>query len=104
TGEKHFNLVFSIAEANADGHDRMQAAIGADGRLTIVWRDMQGQKDVATVLAATGFAAPATGQYAYDADATDVDGDTLTYSLGTAPSGATIDPATGVVRWTPHAP
>jgi len=40
--------------------------------------------------------------YSYDADATDVDPtDTLTWSLALAPAGATIDPATGLVAWTP---
>jgi hypothetical protein len=39
--------------------------------------------------------------YSYDVDASDPDGDTLTYSLTTAPSGMTIDSATGLVSWTP---
>jgi VCBS repeat-containing protein len=33
--------------------------------------------------------------------ATDPDGDVLTYSLDDPPTGATIDPLTGVFRWTP---
>jgi hypothetical protein len=32
-------------------------------------------------------------------NATDPDGDTLTYSLKTAPSGMVIEPATGLIRW-----
>lgn len=40
--------------------------------------------------------------YSYDANANDPDaGDVLTYSLTTAPVGMTINPATGVVSWTP---
>jgi len=39
--------------------------------------------------------------YTYDVDATDPDGDTLTYSLTTNPSGMTINSATGVINWTP---
>jgi len=40
--------------------------------------------------------------YAYDVDATDPDtGDTLTFSLPTAPAGMTIDPASGLIEWTP---
>lgn len=35
----------------------------------------------------------------YQVRATDPDGDTLTYSLKDAPSGMTIDPATGAIRW-----
>ena len=37
--------------------------------------------------------------YTYDVDATDVDGDTLTYSLTDNPNGMVIDPSTGVITW-----
>ncbi|HEV8298910.1 MAG TPA: putative Ig domain-containing protein, partial [Acidimicrobiales bacterium] len=46
-------------------------------------------------------AAKATREYRYDADATDVDGDPLTYSFSSAPAGMTIDATTGLIRWTP---
>ncbi len=39
--------------------------------------------------------------YSYDVDATDSDGDTLTYSLTTKPSGMTINSSTGLITWTP---
>ncbi|NLX56889.1 MAG: tandem-95 repeat protein, partial [Planctomycetaceae bacterium] len=40
--------------------------------------------------------------YRYDVNATDPDvGDTLTYSLTTAPSGMTINASTGLISWTP---
>jgi hypothetical protein len=40
--------------------------------------------------------------YSYDVQANDIDvGDTLTYSLITAPSGMTIDPTIGLISWTP---
>ncbi|HDK25601.1 MAG TPA: hypothetical protein ENG48_00750 [Candidatus Atribacteria bacterium] len=39
--------------------------------------------------------------YTYDVDATDLNGDTLTYSLITCPSGMTINSTTGVITWTP---
>ncbi|MGA1840051.1 MAG: PKD domain-containing protein [bacterium] len=39
--------------------------------------------------------------YTYDVDATDPDGDTLTYSLTTAPSGMAIDAASGLITWVP---
>ncbi|MGH8547581.1 MAG: putative Ig domain-containing protein [Methylococcales bacterium] len=43
--------------------------------------------------------------YSYDVDATDPDaGDVLTYLLTTAPAGMTIDPATGLIAWTPISP
>jgi len=41
--------------------------------------------------------------YAYDADATDADGDILTYALVTGPDGMTVDNSTGAVSWVPAA-
>ena len=41
-------------------------------------------------------------RYLYDADATDPDGDTITYSLLAAPSGMTIDAQSGMVEWHPQ--
>ena len=111
-GGQRLQFAFSIAEANADGRDRMQASIDAAGRLTIEWQDGERDDrrgdcrddDDGTVLRASGFKAPAqTASYRYDADAIDIDGDTLTYTLVQGPSGASIDAATGVVTWTPAA-
>ena len=39
--------------------------------------------------------------YTYDVDATDPDGDILTYLLTTSPSGMSIDAPTGLITWTP---
>ena len=39
--------------------------------------------------------------YSYDVNASDADGDTLTYSLITSPLGMTIDSFSGLVTWTP---
>jgi hypothetical protein len=39
--------------------------------------------------------------YIYDAEATDLEEDTLTYSLLTAPNGMTIEGNTGKISWTP---
>ena len=41
------------------------------------------------------------GVYTYQAQTLDADGDEVTYSLPTAPTGATIDPVTGLLTWTP---
>ena len=41
--------------------------------------------------------------YTYDVEATDPNGDTLTYSLTTGPTGMTINSNTGVISWTPAA-
>lgn len=39
--------------------------------------------------------------YHYDANASDPDGDVLTYVLSQAPSGMSIDSSTGSIQWTP---
>ena len=41
--------------------------------------------------------------YTYDVEATDVDGDTLVYSLASSPIGMTINSSSGVIIWTPSA-
>ena len=41
--------------------------------------------------------------YTYTVEATDPDGDTLTYSLTDSPAGMTIDENNGVISWTPTA-
>jgi RHS repeat-associated protein len=42
--------------------------------------------------------------YEYALQANDPDGDPLKYRLGQAPAGMTIDPDTGLIRWTPTTP
>ena len=61
------------------------------------------------------FVSPATGvqlgsipvsidtQYLYQVRAVDPEGDPLTYQLTQAPAGMQIDPATGLITWTPTA-
>jgi len=41
--------------------------------------------------------------YTYDVEATDPDGDTITYSLTNSPTDMTINSITGVISWTPAA-
>lgn len=41
----------------------------------------------------------AQGTYTYDVDATDPDGDAITYSLTTAPPNMTINATTGLISW-----
>ena len=42
--------------------------------------------------------------YSYDVNASDANGDTLTYSLTQAPTGMTINASTGLIAWTPTSP
>ena len=72
-----------------------------------------GTPDTVTITAALGDRAPmiistpvthgAVGQlFRYDVDALELDtGDVLTFSLDTSPAGMFIDPATGLITWTP---
>ncbi len=54
-----------------------------------------------TIDSTPSFSATEGSPYSYDVNASDPDGDTLTYSLTTAPTGMTIDSASGVISWTP---
>ena len=74
---------------------------------------MYGQADISFVAGGTGgnqnpvitttaiTTATENTAYAYDVDATDADGDTLTYSLTTGPTGMTINASSGLINWTP---
>ncbi len=49
------------------------------------------------------FVAQAGGDYAYDVNAIDPDGDDLSFALDLFPQGMTIDPQTGLIQWQPAA-
>ncbi|NWF74169.1 MAG: putative Ig domain-containing protein [Nitrospirae bacterium] len=56
----------------------------------------------APVISSTPILAATVGAvYSYDVNATDANGDTLTYSLDNAPVGMDINAATGQITWTP---
>lgn len=61
--------------------------------------------NAAPVITSTAILAGTQGvAYSYDVDATDANGDTLTYSLvAPAPFGMSIDPVSGLIAWTPAA-
>src|SRR5205085_653875 len=44
---------------------------------------------------------PELAAYTFTASATDVDGDSVAFSLVGAPAGAAIDPQSGIFTWTP---
>jgi len=55
-------------------------------------------------ITSTSITTATVGQnYTYDVEATDPDGDTLTYFLTTSPAGMTINVATGFISWNPTA-
>lgn len=98
---------FSFQAANPDNFDHLHASLDGVGKLTLGWEDLTngGDQDFNDIVfTATGFkqpiATPAT-VLSYAAKATDADGDTITYSLTTAPTGASINAQTGVLSWSP---
>lgn len=60
--------------------------------------------NTAPVITSTAIATATVGiAYTYDVNATDADGDTLSYLLTTNPTGMTINSTTGLISWTPTA-
>ncbi len=60
--------------------------------------------NVAPIIFSTPVLVGAVGaDYAYDVNANDLDGDTVTYSLTEAPSGMHIDAQSGLITWQPAA-
>jgi hypothetical protein len=58
--------------------------------------------DAPTITSTPISAATEEVQYTYDVNAQDIDpGDTLNYSLTSAPEGMSIDDLTGIITWTP---
>jgi len=77
-----------------------QGGLAAQQTFTITVR----AQNRAPAITSTPPAAPKVGQiYNYNVLAVDPDGDTLAYALPSAPAGMTIDPATGLIQWTPAA-
>lgn len=54
-----------------------------------------------TITSTPGLLAAVSQPYTYQATATDPQGESLTFSLLNAPTGMTIDPASGLIQWTP---
>lgn len=91
------NVYFSFEGANAEAYDHLRAQV-VNGALELRWENGLHTLDRDyddLVLRVTGFELGGEAHYVYDAQAVDIDGGTLTYSLLDAPQGATIDAATG---------
>jgi len=79
---------------------------GRGGRVRQVWTITVAAVPVnrAPTITTTAITTATVGaEYRYDVDATDADGDALSYTLTSAPSGMLIDSASGLIRWTPAA-
>ena len=83
--------------------DRFVGARVTDSNLigSIVFQNEAGNDEYDELIFEVSTAGLPRADYVYDVDATDPDLDTLTYSLVTGPDGMQIDPASGVVTWTP---
>jgi VCBS repeat-containing protein len=94
-------IYFSFEQANPDRFDHLHGkAVG--GRLQLDWEDTVrgGDRDFddARILVQLE-QLPAPTVLRYQAQATDVDGDPLSYRLLAGPDGATIDPLSGLLTW-----
>jgi DNA/RNA endonuclease G (NUC1) len=91
--------------ANANGTDSFTYNVSdgnggtASATVTVTINAVNDAPSIANVPATATIAELAA--YTFTASATDVDGDTLTFSLVGAPAGATINPSTGEFNWTP---
>gem|GEM_PF-924350 len=96
-------VVSYAPNADFNGTDSFVVSI-TDGSLTdtiTVNVTVNAVNDVPTITSAAVTTATEDEAYSYSATATDIDGDTLTWSLTTAPEGMTIDANSGVISWTP---
>jgi hypothetical protein len=94
--------LFSVVKANPDGFDHLRTSIDANGKLRMAWEDSTfgGDRDYDDAVIVGSLTAAAGGQgFRFQAKAGDKDGDTIGYSLLSAPAGARIDPASGLLTW-----
>lgn len=81
----------SVTATPYDGDDR-----GTPAQSTVVFLSNRNPE-----ITSTPPAALQNGMFTYQVAAKDPDGDPISFSLVSAPSGMTIDPRTGLVRWEP---
>jgi hypothetical protein len=96
-----YTVTPSLAGFSFTPPDRIVAISGANQPA----QDFTGAPlNAAPTITSTPVTTGAVGQiYTYDVNATDPDGDVLTYSLVIAPAGMTINATTGLISWTPTA-
>ena len=92
-------------DANANGTDSFNYTVSdghggtATATVTVTINAVNDAPSISNVPASAIIAE--LSPYTFQASASDVDGDTLTFSLVGAPAGATINPSTGEFNWAP---
>ncbi|WP_276784305.1 tandem-95 repeat protein [Thalassolituus oleivorans] len=104
SGNGASNTVSYTPNTNFNGTDSFVVLV-SDGALTdtiTVTMTVNAVNDI-PVISSTAITSATEGQvYSYVPAATDVDGDTLTWSLGaSAPASMSVNPTTGELSWTP---
>ena len=85
-------------------YDNGSPVLSTTQSFTIHVEEQPGPTNQSPIITSTPSTSAKVNQiYIYDVDATDPDGDTLTYSLITKPTGMTITSTTGLINWTPTA-
>ncbi|MBI5184179.1 MAG: VCBS repeat-containing protein [Nitrospinae bacterium] len=86
----------------ADPGDLIQEANEADNESSEVLQIVSASvNQPPRITSAPSSSATVNTLYTYDVDVADPDGGPITYSLLIAPAGMAIDPATGLITWTP---
>ncbi|CUS40747.1 T1SS secreted agglutinin RTX [hydrothermal vent metagenome] len=96
-------VVSYAPNADFNGTDSFVVSI-TDGLLTdtiTVNVTVNATNDAPTITSDAVTTATEDEAYSYSATATDIDGDTLTWSLTQSPEGMTIDANSGAISWTP---
>ncbi|HVJ61263.1 MAG TPA: putative Ig domain-containing protein, partial [Tahibacter sp.] len=74
---------------------------GATGEQQYTLRVIERPNRAPVIVTGAQTSATVGSAYTYDVNATDPDGDTLTYSLSQSPAGMMINAASGIIEWTP---
>jgi len=95
------NTQIGIANVSVRVDDGNGRFVTQNFTITVTEKPAENQAPTITTIPITN--AEVNALYSYGVNATDADGDTLGFSLTTAPSGMAINAVTGVINWTPLA-
>jgi VCBS repeat-containing protein len=103
TGTGLSKAISYTPNADYNGSDSFVVTV-SDGALSdtiTVNVTIAAQNDAPVISSSAVTTATEDSAYSYDMDVTDSDGPSATFSLTVSPAGMTIDPASGVISWTP---